>query len=350
MEVNYNNYRAEDFLDDAHFIEWVKYRSPALDKFWSEWQASQPHNLAAFREAERQLMLILSAGRIEPAKEDKEEVLQKIFGSIDKAEGKIIPLRSGVRRWIIAASVAAVLIISVGLWFVTPEKSTTTEFAAAYGEIKKIVLPDQSQVTLNANSHISFKTAWNTEKAREVWLDGEANFSVNHLNKKGSPIKENERFIIHTKLLLIEVLGTVFNVKERRGKVEVSLETGSVKVQVNAETDKQWLVKPGEVVVYNHTTKVMQRILQDPVVYKAWTEKKMLANNTTVGEIIQAIEDHYGHKIILEDPELANRAIDGTLPFTSESNVLFVLSNILDIDIERKDSTLIFKSRKQLTK
>ncbi len=72
----------------------------------------------------------------------------------------------------------------------------------------------------------------------------------------------------------------------------------------------------------------------------------MLTNNTTVDEIIQAIEDQYGYKVILEDAELASRRIDGIIPFKSESNVLFVLSNMLEIEIVKKDSTLMFKSRK----
>ncbi len=124
---------------------------------------------------------------------------------------------------------------------------------------------------LNAHSHIAFKTDWNSGTAREVWLDGEANFNVNHLNKSGRAVTENERFIIHTRLLEVEVLGTVFNVKERRGKVEVSLKSGSVQVQVKAEKGKQWLLKPGEVAVYSNTTKVLQKLIQDPEIHKAWT-------------------------------------------------------------------------------
>lgn len=273
-------------------------------------------------------------------------MLQKIISTIDAAEEKVIPLRTGIRRWMIAASVAALLIITGALWYVTWQKNTTTEFSTAYGEIKKIELPDQSQITLNAHSHIAFKADWNKEDAREVWLDGEANFDVKHLHKTGSPIKESERFIIHTSLLQVEVLGTVFNVKDRRGKVEVSLESGSVKVMVKGEKNKQWILKPGEVAVYSNVAKILDKQIQAPGIYKAWTERKMLTNNTTVREIIQAIEDQYGHKVILEDAGLANRRIDGTIPFKSESSVLFVLSNILDIDIEKKDSTLVFKSKK----
>lgn len=346
MEVNYASYSSRDFLDDTYFIEWVKYKSPELEKFWSEWLASNPDNLAEFKDAEKQLTLLLSVQRIEPEKGEKREVLQKIFKSIDEAKEKVIPLRPGLRRWMIAASVAAILVISGALWYFTSLKSTMTEYDTAYGQIKKIVLPDQSQITLNANSKIAFKKDWSEGKVREVWLEGEANFNVKHLNKDASHIKKSERFIVYSSLLEVEVLGTVFNVKERRRKVEVSLETGSVKVQVKGEKNKQGLLKPGEVAMYSKSTGELKKLVQDPLIYKAWTEKKMLTNNTTVGEIIQAIEDQYGHKVILEDAELTNRTIDGTIPFKSEINVLFVLSNILDIDIEKQDSTLIFRTRK----
>lgn len=91
MEVNYDSYSAGDFLEDTCFIDWVKYRSPKLEKFWTDWKALQPANLAAFIDAEKQLTLILSGERIEPKKGDQEEVLQKILRSIDDAEEKVIP-------------------------------------------------------------------------------------------------------------------------------------------------------------------------------------------------------------------------------------------------------------------
>src|SRR3954471_16620982 len=152
MEINYSNYSAVDFLEDSDFIRWVKYKPDELEKFWSEWKASQPINLAAFNDAEKQLTLILSAERIEPGKGDKDEVLGKIFKSIDEAEEKSIPQRAHIRRWLIAASVAAILIISLALWSVVGEANAKNEITTAYGEIKKIVLPDQSEVTLNAHS------------------------------------------------------------------------------------------------------------------------------------------------------------------------------------------------------
>jgi ferric-dicitrate binding protein FerR (iron transport regulator) len=346
MEVNYNNYRLEDFLKDANFVAWIQYPTKELEQFWTEWSASAPPNLAAFDEARETLTLIFSADRIAPSAAEEEEVLQKILGTINEAGEKTVHRKPAIKRWVIAAAAAAMLIISGAMWYASLQKEMLSEFTTAYGEMKKITLPDQSNILMNAHSSISFRPDWDNGDAREIWLKGEANFNVKHLRNSKTAVKDNERFIIHTSLLRVEVLGTVFNVKERRGIAEVSLESGSVEVQVKGEPDKQWLLKPNEVAIYNTTTAMLEKRSQDPLIYKAWTEKKMLANNTSVREIIQAIEDHYGHKVILEDPALANRTIDGTIPFKSENSVLFVLSNILEIDIERKDSTLVFKRRK----
>ncbi len=141
MEVNYESYRVEDFLEDANFIAWMKYRSPELEEYWSKWKASEPANLAAFKQAVTQLKIILSAERIEPVKGDKEELLQKIFISIGNAEEKVILFKPGFRRWMIAASAAAILIIIGALWFITTKQDTKAEFTTAYGEIKRIVYP-----------------------------------------------------------------------------------------------------------------------------------------------------------------------------------------------------------------
>lgn len=346
MEINYGNFNATDFLEDRRFIEWVKYRPPELEKFWSEWRATKPLNLAAFNEAERQLTLILSAERFEPQTGEKREVLQKILKSIGEAGEKILIRKRHIRRWMIAASAAAVLIVVGALWFVIGDRNSRTMVTTAYGEIKKIVLPDQSQIILNAHSHIAFKVNWKGDEPREVWLEGEAHFDVKHLNIQNAAVRENDRFIIHTNLMVVEVLGTVFNVKERRGRVEVSLESGSVKVMIKNGKNKGWILKPGELAVFNDGANELEMQVQNPEIHKAWTDRKMLADNTTLQEIIQTIEDQYGYKVILEDSELANRRIDGTIPFKSESNILFVLSNILQIDIVKNDNVLIFKSRK----
>lgn len=91
-----------------------------------------------------------------------------------------------------------------------------------YAENKSFVLPDESTVTLNAVSQITYsKTSF--KKNRQLKLDGEAYFSV----KKGST------FNVKTEQGNIEVLGTKFNVKSRENSFKVFCYEGRVAVSHN---------------------------------------------------------------------------------------------------------------------
>ena len=77
-----------------------------------------------------------------------------------------------------------------------------THYKTDYSEQLAVILPDQSKVQLNSNSQIDFKSKeW--EKNREVMLNGEAFFDVQH---NGKP------FLVNTQETNIRVLGTSFNV------------------------------------------------------------------------------------------------------------------------------------------
>lgn len=345
MTPDYGSYTQDDFLEDQFFIQWVKYKSPAAELFWNNWASSNPGNINAFRAAEEQLKIILSARRLRPEATDEEEVWQHIIAAIDAEQTKTVPFAVSRRNWLVAASVAAIILLSAGTFWLL-HRNTTRTVAAGYGQLITVRLPDASIVKLNANSEIEYQRSWNNSKPREIYLKGEAFFIVEHLNKNISAVKNNERFIVHTDHLKIEVLGTAFNVKERRGKTAVSLETGSLKVQLQSDSLQQLLLAPGELAEYDDATKEFKKINDEPAVHKDWTEKKMLASNTTVADIVQELEDIYGYQIILEDPELSNRRIDGIIPLKSESNVLFILSNILNVDIEKKNNQMIFRTRK----
>ena len=69
--------------------------------------------------------------------------------------------------YLAAASVAAILF--VGGWFwqqrvIVPDWDYTT----AYGQTRRIELPDRSIVTLNANSRLRLAKNWNEQTSREV--------------------------------------------------------------------------------------------------------------------------------------------------------------------------------------
>jgi ferric-dicitrate binding protein FerR (iron transport regulator) len=114
----------------------------------------------------------------------------------------------------IAAAAAAVIIAVVLVW---PGNTLMQQQTMAM-EIKKVVLPDNSVVTLNANSSIEYSPDWS--KDRTLQLNGEAFFSV----EKGSTFK------VVTSKGIVTVLGTSFDVFARDEKFRVSCSTGKVAV------------------------------------------------------------------------------------------------------------------------
>lgn len=121
-------------------------------------------------------------------------------------------------------SVAAVLIIGFVMFSIFFSSNITTIDTLAM-EHKTVNLPDASEVQLNALSTLVFnKKAWSNN--REVVLDGEAFFKV----EKGS------KFDVKTSSGVVTVVGTQFNVKNRKDYFEVKCFEGKVNVIFNNET------------------------------------------------------------------------------------------------------------------
>lgn len=340
MSEQYKNYSKQDFLEDVYFIAFVKQTSADAIAFWETWAASAPANLPLMRAAEQELRLLLTAKRIYPPAGLVDDVWADIARDIAVGKSLRPPFRMTRRHWLATAAAAAVLlaVLTTGIAVYTGNKTITT----GYGKTARIELSDQSRIILNANSSLTYAKHWWSNSRREVWLTGEAFFEVVHLKHDTLPLKEAERFVVHTGDLDVEVLGTVFNVKERRGITKVGLTYGSVKVILNNKTAALQLV-PGEQASYNPQTKQLQKEVKDMSEVNAWKDNKLVMNNASVGEIIHVLEDTYGYKAVLEDPAIINKRIEGTIPVKNEDNIIFILSGILKVNIEKKDSLLIFR-------
>ena len=116
----------------------------------------------------------------------------------------------------IAASISLLL---VALYF-SIRLFLPNNIQTAQGEFKTIELPDHSRISLNAESSVSYNpVSWYWD--RSVNLNGEAFFEV----EKGSD------FVVHTNSGEVRVLGTSFNVLQRKGRFKVDCKTGVVEVK-----------------------------------------------------------------------------------------------------------------------
>ncbi len=120
----------------------------------------------------------------------------------------------------IAAVLAFVFALSVVYLSTLDEK-----ISARHAERAEAVLPDYSEVLLNAGSEISYDKG-NWDKERSVALKGEAFFKV----------ARGKKFSVKTSTGTVTVLGTRFNVESRGNYFEVSCFEGLVRVVFGDES------------------------------------------------------------------------------------------------------------------
>ncbi len=122
------------------------------------------------------------------------------------------------KKFLRVAAVIAVLLAGSYFYINTLNESVTTEFA----ERSEVTLPDDSEIFLNADSEVSFSKK-NWDKKRNVILKGEAFFKV----------AKGKKFTVETTYGTVAVLGTQFNVENRKGFFEVTCYEGLVSVTYN---------------------------------------------------------------------------------------------------------------------
>ena len=347
-EEEYLNHTESDFLADPFFQEWVINPDEENETFWKQFVTHYPHKKAELENAQK-LLRYLSFKEHSPSESMVHQSLQKHLAAIEKLEEKtsitLYP-RQGYRKLLkIAAFVGGVVLLLAALLVLSDKPNKRIMAATDYGKLDSLFLPDSSKVVLNAHSKIRYSKAWNREEKREVWLDGEAFFEVRHFNKDSAIIQPHERFLVHTKDLDIEVLGTSFNVRQRRGKTEVVLQSGKIKVFFKTGLRKEITMKPGEMVTYDPEKEISQTTT-NPEDYTAWKKKKLILHNPTVDEIVAYLEDNYGTRIILLTPGLGKRELSGPIPLSNLDDALFILTTVYSMEVvKREDNTIVLRSR-----
>jgi transmembrane sensor len=76
----------------------------------------------------------------------------------------------------------------------------------------------------------------------------------------------------------------------------------------------------------------------------AWTNGKIIFDNTPLSEVVKAIEDHFGYEVVLEDKQLVTKLYTGEL-LTDSPDVFFtILSKTLGVKIDIEGKKMKIKS------
>lgn len=182
----------------------------------------------------------------------------------------------------------------------------------------QIVLPDGSQVWLNAASSIRYPTSFSAS-SRTVSITGEAYFEV-----AKNPLLP---FRVISGGQTVQVLGTHFNIcayPDEKG-IRTTLIEGSVKV-TNNKFNSAATLRPGQQSLITATDKTIDVRPAEIDDILAWKNGSFNFNNEDIYSIMRKLSRWYDVDISYTNQEIQRQRFSGNIPRTSEiSDVLHFL-------------------------
>lgn len=219
---------------------------------------------------------------------------------------------------------AAILLIAISLSFYV--QKGLIEIHTVGMEMKEFKLPDGSLVTINSNSSLEYnKNTWFL--SRKVNLEGEAYFEV----EKGSD------FEVKTESGFVNVLGTKFNVLQKKERFSVSCLEGKVSVSDAIESQSVILTE-------GLATNLDNDILTEPFEFNkdkihAWKKGLFYFEKESLSNVFFEIENYYGINIEYQE-EVSNKSFSGVFNKSDLKTVLEIVCSPMGLTYSVNEQTV----------
>ncbi len=170
------------------------------------------------------------------------------------------------------------------------------DYRTGAGEMRDIVLPDGSMVSLDADSAIALGSG---DRAVEL-LAGRAFFQV-----KRDPA---HRFTVKAGEADVTVLGTAFDVLLSERSVSVAVQRGSVSV---AAPTSSATLQPGQRAIVDRADGAISAATVGIDGIAAWRGGTLVVEGVPVADVIEELDRHHAGLILLRGPVLGARRITG---------------------------------------
>lgn len=262
---------------------------------------------------------------------DVEAGLQRLKGRIhaDAAPAKVVSLTARFDWLMRAAAVAVLAVAAIGLYNYLeegPQSGGWTTVTTAANEMRDVILPDGSVVSLNEETRLSYNTDINSADTRSIQLEGEAFFDVKR--------RPEQPFVITTQRAEVKVLGTSFNVRALAGsqRTEVEVSTGKVAVRGLENAEETVILEADDAVVIDTDYEVYTDD-NSPLNSEAWRTGELRFRASDLATALQVIERTYGVDLQWEDAALRDCTITGNWNTESFSDVLLLLEGLTGMKI-----------------
>jgi transmembrane sensor len=231
---------------------------------------------------------------------------------------------------------AVLIILSVGYYFVMDSRylviSTENNAAITY-----LVLPDGTNISLNAATTIKYKKDDFINDRKLELLKGEAFIQV---TKHGTA----SQFSVDLGDVVAEDIGTSFNVAKKEEKVTVIVEEGKVALK-HADSGLQVLLTPGKLGTYNADTKKLSATDNLNVNYKAWIDRKFIFMEVPLKDVTDQMQQVYLTPIRIKGDVLKDRKLTARLHYQSLDSALAVISASLQCKVTKEKDTYVLSDK-----
>ena len=313
-----------DFLTDDDFIRWVQEGKKEDNEFWNSWLAKNPDKHLSIVEAKR-ILQTLAPRKAAVDDLEKEIEVKKLLDTIgaqpaDRPEAPVLPI-SRHKKWWYAAAVFFIALAATISYFgltrnatpgkfdyasVTPSKQLV-ENVNSSGNPVRLVLPDESIVELGGGSRIAYANNFDSSQTRDVYLSGEATFTV--VKNPAHP------FRVFANEIVTKVLGTTFTVRSfnKDSIIQVTVRTGKVSVYSQENASHSETSTPNQLggiiltvnqeLVYKKSNREFKKtLLQNPIVITRDTvdQKAMVYDDAPLEKVFVQLSKIYGVNIVYD--------------------------------------------------
>ncbi len=187
--------------------------------------------------------------------------------------------------------------------------------------ILKKVLPDKSTVWLSPGAKIEYGA--NFQSHRVVRLTGESFFEVT--KDKQHP------FVVYSEHITTKVWGTSFRIRDshRSASAEVAVVTGKVSVRAKGTNNKEVMLLPKQLVVYEVVKQHLKMQAADRTTdLQIWQKTNLVFEKTILKEVIEALNKEFQVQITLDEESLNQLEMQADFNNQSLPDILIMLCKL----------------------
>lgn len=335
-----------ELIQNPSFNRWAKGEASEEEKLlWDRWVMESPKNRALAMEAQEEI----EGFSIRPGERaSTDEGWNEIQRCIERIEKEIraeklfthASRKSDHLKWVFRTAAVFMLVAVTGFFVFQLHQNSgegagekiRKEVHTKIGEQKTITFSDGSEVILNGGSNIIYTVDTNKPDAIDLYLEGEAYFSISSRTTPGS-----SPFRVRTDQGTVSVMGTRFVVSTHTRQTRVVLEEGRVAVQPS-RLEKETILRPGQLGELHGQNSFVETRSVNIEVYTSWIHGRLAFEQASVEEVMERLENTFGVRIEILDSKVFQQKISGSIENSELEIITSALAKMLNTSIHKSDS------------